>query len=75
MAILLIYFQLLIELMNFKFCMEIILYIFFVATSMIFHFSDIQDMSQNPPSQELVAQDLHKNNWSFRHIYRGLYYM
>ncbi|RZR90211.1 hypothetical protein BHM03_00018058 [Ensete ventricosum] len=29
------------------------------------------DMSQNPPSQELVAKDLHGNKWHFRHIFRG----
>ncbi|XP_078171907.1 auxin response factor 7-like [Carex rostrata] len=29
------------------------------------------DMSLNPPLQELVARDLHGNNWNFRHIYRG----
>lgn len=29
------------------------------------------DMTQNPPSQELVAKDLHENEWRFRHIFRG----
>lgn len=29
------------------------------------------DMSQQPPTQELVAKDLHGNEWNFRHIYRG----
>ncbi|XP_057974830.1 auxin response factor 1-like [Malania oleifera] len=29
------------------------------------------DMSQNPPWQELVAKDLHGNEWHFRHIFRG----
>ncbi|WOL04104.1 auxin response factor 7-like [Canna indica] len=29
------------------------------------------DMSQNPPCQELVAKDLHGNEWHFRHIFRG----
>ncbi|OVA15091.1 AUX/IAA protein [Macleaya cordata] len=29
------------------------------------------DMSQQPPSQELVARDLHGVEWRFRHIYRG----
>ncbi|XP_042441331.1 auxin response factor 7-like isoform X1 [Zingiber officinale] len=29
------------------------------------------DMSQNPPWQELVAKDLHGNDWHFRHIFRG----
>ncbi|KAL3349973.1 hypothetical protein AABB24_022824 [Solanum stoloniferum] len=29
------------------------------------------DMSQQPPWQELVARDLHGNEWHFRHIFRG----
>ncbi|XP_022994095.1 auxin response factor 1-like isoform X1 [Cucurbita maxima] len=29
------------------------------------------DMSQQPPWQELVATDLHGNQWHFRHIFRG----
>ncbi|KAG6490959.1 auxin response factor 7-like isoform X1 [Zingiber officinale] len=29
------------------------------------------DMSQNPPWQELIAKDLHGNDWHFRHIFRG----
>ncbi|WKA02044.1 hypothetical protein VitviT2T_020284 [Vitis vinifera] len=29
------------------------------------------DMSQNPPWQELVAKDLHGNEWHFLHIFRG----
>ncbi|WOL02378.1 auxin response factor 7 [Canna indica] len=29
------------------------------------------DMSQDPPWQELVAKDLHRNEWRFRHIFRG----
>ncbi|XP_051135637.1 auxin response factor 2B-like isoform X2 [Andrographis paniculata] len=29
------------------------------------------DMSRHPPTQELVAQDLHGNEWRFRHIFRG----
>ncbi|XP_051216899.1 auxin response factor 7 [Lolium perenne] len=29
------------------------------------------DMAQNPPWQELVAKDLHANEWHFRHIFRG----
>ncbi|RLN09530.1 auxin response factor 7 [Panicum miliaceum] len=28
------------------------------------------DMTQNPPWQELVAKDLHGNEWHFRHIFR-----
>ncbi|GFY98749.1 auxin response factor 2 [Actinidia rufa] len=30
-----------------------------------------EDMSQDPPAQELVAKDLHGSEWRFRHIYRG----
>ena len=30
-----------------------------------------QDYTQQPPVQELIAQDLHGNEWKFRHIYRG----
>lgn len=33
----------------------------------------LQDMSQDPPLQELVAKDLHGLEWRFRHIYRGTY--
>ncbi|KAH9331691.1 hypothetical protein KI387_003799 [Taxus chinensis] len=29
------------------------------------------DMSQQPPTQELVAKDLHGMEWRFRHIFRG----
>nr|QGJ03860.1 ARF2.2 [Eucommia ulmoides] len=29
------------------------------------------DMSQQPPTQELVAKDLNGSEWHFRHIYRG----
>ncbi|KAF0924471.1 hypothetical protein E2562_010120 [Oryza meyeriana var. granulata] len=29
------------------------------------------DMSQHPPTQELVAKDLHGVEWRFRHIFRG----
>ncbi|KAK6924606.1 AUX/IAA domain [Dillenia turbinata] len=29
------------------------------------------DMSRQPPHQELVAKDLHGNEWRFRHIFRG----
>ncbi|KAI0510575.1 hypothetical protein KFK09_011180 [Dendrobium nobile] len=29
------------------------------------------DMGRQPPSQELVAQDLHGVEWRFRHIFRG----
>lgn len=34
-----------------------------------------QDMSRQPPTQELVAKDLHGNEWRFRHIFRGDYLM
>ena len=30
-----------------------------------------QDMSRQPPTQELVAKDLHGVEWRFRHIFRG----
>ncbi|KAH7654342.1 Auxin response factor domain-containing protein [Dioscorea alata] len=29
------------------------------------------DFSQQPPAQELIARDLHGNDWKFRHIFRG----
>eukprot|EP01018_Ginkgo_biloba_P026392 Gb_32864 [translate_table: standard] len=29
------------------------------------------DFTQQPPAQELIARDLHDNEWKFRHIYRG----
>ncbi|CAH8382835.1 unnamed protein product [Eruca vesicaria subsp. sativa] len=29
------------------------------------------DMSGQPPTQELVAKDLHGNEWHFKHIFRG----
>ncbi|XP_073115732.1 auxin response factor 17 isoform X2 [Elaeis guineensis] len=29
------------------------------------------DYSQQPPVQELIARDLHDNEWKFRHIFRG----
>lgn len=32
----------------------------------------LQDMSKQPPTQELVAKDLHGNEWHFRHIFRGI---
>lgn len=38
------------------------------------HFSFfLQDYSQQPPAQELIARDLHDNEWKFRHIFRGKY--
>jgi hypothetical protein len=36
-------------------------------------FDPLQDFSQHPPVQELVARDLHDNEWKFRHIFRGMY--
>ncbi|RYR36316.1 hypothetical protein Ahy_A10g051300 isoform A [Arachis hypogaea] len=30
------------------------------------------DFSQQPPAQELIARDLHGNEWKFRHIFRGM---
>ncbi|RRT78925.1 hypothetical protein GW17_00048422 [Ensete ventricosum] len=32
-----------------------------------------EDFSQQPPAQELIAKDLHGNEWKFRHIFRGIY--
>ncbi|CAI8592488.1 unnamed protein product [Vicia faba] len=29
------------------------------------------DFSQQPPAQELIARDLHGNDWKFKHIFRG----
>ncbi|CAD6247978.1 unnamed protein product [Miscanthus lutarioriparius] len=29
------------------------------------------DFNQQPPAQELIAKDLHGNDWKFRHIFRG----
>ncbi|GLJ53389.1 hypothetical protein SUGI_1138620 [Cryptomeria japonica] len=29
------------------------------------------DFNQQPPAQELIARDLHDNEWKFRHIFRG----
>ncbi|CAL1403013.1 unnamed protein product [Linum trigynum] len=29
------------------------------------------DFSMQPPCQELIARDLHDNEWKFRHIFRG----
>lgn len=34
-----------------------------------------QDMSRQPPTQELAAKDLHGNEWRFRHIFRGIGYI
>ncbi|KAJ8431062.1 hypothetical protein Cgig2_017058 [Carnegiea gigantea] len=31
------------------------------------------DMSRQPPTQELVAKDLHGSEWRFRHIFRGYF--
>lgn len=31
----------------------------------------LQDMSQETPTQELVAKDLHGCEWKFKHIFRG----
>ncbi|KAJ8424316.1 hypothetical protein Cgig2_020747 [Carnegiea gigantea] len=30
-----------------------------------------KDYTQQPPAQELIARDLHDNEWKFRHIFRG----
>jgi len=31
----------------------------------------LQDFSQQPPAQELIAWDIHGVEWKFRHIFRG----
>lgn len=31
----------------------------------------LQDMTQENPTQELVAEDIHGVEWKFKHIYRG----
>ncbi|RWW08762.1 hypothetical protein BHE74_00017566, partial [Ensete ventricosum] len=38
-----------------------------------FLFYSVSDYSQQPPAQELIARDLHGNEWKFRHIFRGEY--
>jgi hypothetical protein len=41
---------------------------------MLLHFPflfALQDFSQQPPAQELIARDLHDVEWKFRHIFRG----
>ncbi|GJM95150.1 hypothetical protein PR202_ga11857 [Eleusine coracana subsp. coracana] len=35
------------------------------------HNVTMHDFSQQPPVQELIARDLHDNEWKFRHIFRG----
>ncbi|KAK4768827.1 hypothetical protein SAY86_026977 [Trapa natans] len=30
------------------------------------------DYSLQPPAQELIARDLHDNEWKFRHVFRGI---
>lgn len=35
---------------------------------------DLQDFSQTPPAQELIARDLHDVEWKFRHIFRGKFW-
>lgn len=34
-------------------------------------YSSDQDMSQQTPTQELIAKDLHGTEWHFKHIFRG----
>ncbi|KAJ7559713.1 hypothetical protein O6H91_04G097400 [Diphasiastrum complanatum] len=31
----------------------------------------LQDFQQSPPTQDIIAKDLHGADWKFRHIYRG----
>lgn len=35
----------------------------------------LQDYTQQPPAQELIAKDLHDNEWKFRHIFRGRFHL
>ena len=51
----------------FVLCCEIYIYIYMFTLVSLF----LQDMSKQPPTQELVAKDLHGNEWHFRHIFRG----
>ena len=44
------------------------------SSPLTFYTGFLQDYSTPPPAhpaQELVARDLHDNEWHFRHIYRG----
>jgi hypothetical protein len=45
---------------------------FHVPIVFIFYFLfSLQDYTLQPPAQELIARDLHDNEWKFRHIFRG----
>lgn len=59
-------------------CKSFICYIWFTVISLsaldltdMFLLFVSQDYSQQPPAQELIARDLHDNEWKFRHIFRG----
>lgn len=56
-------------------CQKVMLQNFNLSTKFInflsLHICDMQDFSQQPPAQELIARDLHGNEWKFRHIFRG----
>ena len=55
------------------FCLNFIkfFHLFLARIRAYFMPSRLQDMSLQPPAQELVAKDLHGFEWHFRHIYRG----
>jgi hypothetical protein len=36
-----------------------------------YYYFFLQDYTLQPPAQELIARDLHDNEWKFRHIFRG----
>ena len=44
---------------------------FHVPIVFIHYFFFLQDYTLQPPAQELIARDLHDNEWKFRHIFRG----
>lgn len=51
----------------FSLCVSILVRHIYIFSS----FSAVQDFSQQPPAQELIARDLHDVEWKFRHIFRG----
>jgi len=46
-------------------------WLWLVIDAFILYLCAIQDFSQQPPAQELIARDLHDVEWKFRHIFRG----
>jgi hypothetical protein len=45
--------------------------IVFIHYCFFLFFFFLQDYSLQPPAQELIARELHDNEWKFRHIFRG----